>query len=959
MKKIPSLLIFGNRPATDDLKEALEGAIKNLKIEISDYEEKTADALAGKTFDIIISLPVADGMKRTGLFNRVRKSKVNTPFIIVFDSGEEKQILQALSDGADFYVQENKKPGILAKELEGKIKEIIPEPGEVQRCEPDLYTKAYFMESPDGILVFDNEGRFKIVNPATCRMTGYSEEELLKLSIPEMHALAPDSEKEEISKFAGLLATGHLEAEMLFKRKDGSNIFMEINAVKISPSEYISFIKDITEKKEFTDALKESEDRYRSLFNGVPDYILVHRNGKILYANPVVADILGKREKELIGEDIMQFVAPESRKTVVSMMERRAGGEEIPPYEIGILTKSGQKITEVRGSVIRYKGEAASLNVLTDLTERRHAEEYTRLLARMSDDAPASIIVHDFDGNIIYANEETQRLHGFSRDEFMKRKLHDINVPESRKILNKKMQEIRDERELDYDVDHFRKDGSIFPMHVNFKIVEWEGREVLLNIATDITERKEAERLLKQNSFFLQQLIDAIPNPVFYKDTNGIYLGCNTAFEKYMGTRKDQVVGKSVYDLSPKELADMYKERDEALFKNPGIQKYESQVKYADDLLHDVIFYKATYTDINGETAGLVGIILDISDRKKMEEALKENEEKFRSYVNYAQESIFVSDPSGNFIDVNPAGCTMLGYTREEILNCKIPDFIFPADLEAIEEDVREINKTGHIVREIAIRRKDGTPVPVIINAVLMPDGNVLSIQTNVSELKNAEDGLREANRKLNLLSSITRHDILNQLTAIIAFLEMIEMDAEYPAGSKTAEYLEKISGAAQTIKRQLLFTKDYKDLGEQAPKWQKVSDMVEETAQNTSFAELKVENSLGDLEIYADPLFGKVIYNLFDNSIKHGEKTTKIWFSFEKTDSGGILVCEDDGMGVPEEFKEKILNRQHYSNTGLGLFLSGEILSTTGIKLRENGVYGEGARFEMRIPEGMFRFGE
>lgn len=114
-------------------------------------------------------------------------------------------------------------------------------------------------------------------------------------------------------------------------------------------------------------------------------------------------------------------------------------------------------------------------------------------------------------------------------------------------------------------------------------------------------------------------LIDAIPNPIFYKDTNGIYRGCNKAFEDYLGLTKEEIVGKSVYDLSPKELADKYHQMDSELFNKVGKQTYEYQVKYADGTLHDVIFNKATYVDSDKKPAGLVGVMVDITERKKAE----------------------------------------------------------------------------------------------------------------------------------------------------------------------------------------------------------------------------------------------------------------------------------------------------------------------------------------------------
>ena len=119
---------------------------------------------------------------------------------------------------------------------------------------------------------------------------------------------------------------------------------------------------------------------------------------------------------------------------------------------------------------------------------------------------------------------------------------------------------------------------------------------------------------------FQQRLIDALPVPVFYKDLEGNYLRCNSSFEKLFGQKKEQVSGKSVYEQYPKELADIYHEKDVALLQNPGIQVYESVVKDTDGVVHNVIFYKATFLNMDGSVGGLIGAILDITDRKRLEE---------------------------------------------------------------------------------------------------------------------------------------------------------------------------------------------------------------------------------------------------------------------------------------------------------------------------------------------------
>jgi PAS domain S-box-containing protein len=139
----------------------------------------------------------------------------------------------------------------------------------------------------------------------------------------------------------------------------------------------------------------------------------------------------------------------------------------------------------------------------------------------------------------------------------------------------------------------------------------------------EILVRKKAEEALQEQYNFLQRLIESIPNPIFYKDTQGVYQECNTAYEVFVGLPKDQIIGKKAHDIAPKNLADAYEEMDSRLLQNPGVQVYEGTVLYADGTTHDVVFNKATYTNTDGVLAGIIGIVLDITDCKRSDMILK------------------------------------------------------------------------------------------------------------------------------------------------------------------------------------------------------------------------------------------------------------------------------------------------------------------------------------------------
>ncbi|OQW94362.1 MAG: hypothetical protein BWK79_06260, partial [Beggiatoa sp. IS2] len=169
----------------------------------------------------------------------------------------------------------------------------------------------------------------------------------------------------------------------------------------------------------------------------------------------------------------------------------------------------------------------------------------------------------------------------------------------------------------------------------------------------EIRERQRAENRQRDNLIVLQIFLDNIPSPIFYKDLHGRYLGCNQAFEEFAGLSKKQIIGHSAYDLFPQALADKYQEMDTALLNNGGIQTYEGVMRYADDSIHEVIFRKTTFTNADNELIGLVGVMLDITERKRVEADLQKSSSLLRATLESTADGILVVNKSGKFTNFN------------------------------------------------------------------------------------------------------------------------------------------------------------------------------------------------------------------------------------------------------------------------------------------------------------------
>ena len=223
-------------------------------------------------------------------------------------------------------------------------------------------------------------------------------------------------------------------------------------------------------------------------------------------------------------------------------------------------------------------------------------------------------------------------------------------------------------------------------------------------------------------------------------------------------------------------------------------------------------------------------------------------------------------------------------------------------------------------------------------------------VAINITMLKNAEEALRRTNRQLNLLNGITRHDILNEIQVMIFLLNIIEDKIDISPIRK--EY-DALGTANRTIQSLIEFTKMYEGIGTQHPQWHNPNQILSGLLQPDQIAFIFPRI---DQEIYADPLFGRVFSNLLDNSVRHGLRVTSIRISTRIETDMLIIIYEDNGIGIPSGKKEKIFERGFGRNTGLGLFFIREILSITGISIRETGRDGEGAIFEISVPPGLWR---
>ncbi len=230
--------------------------------------------------------------------------------------------------------------------------------------------------------------------------------------------------------------------------------------------------------------------------------------------------------------------------------------------------------------------------------------------------------------------------------------------------------------------------------------------------------------------------------------------------------------------------------------------------------------------------------------------------------------------------------------------------------------------------------------------------GTAADGELTIGSLKQA---LELAEKKLQIVGSVTRHDILNQLTAIMGYNELLSTIVK---DEQQLHFLEVERRASDKIRRIIAYSRVYQNIGDDPARWLNLDTLVRFARDEVNPGAVAIRTDVGTCSVYTDFLFSKALSYLIDNAIRHGGHTTEIRISVRSEGEGVVLLVEDNGCGVVAEEKEKIFERGFGKQTGWGLFVAREILTANGMTIQENGRAGTGACFEIRIPAHKIRAG-
>jgi PAS domain S-box-containing protein len=346
-----------------------------------------------------------------------------------------------------------------------------------------------------------------------------------------------------------------------------------------------------------------------------------------------------------------------------------------------------------------------------------------------------------------------------------------------------------------------------------------------------------------------------------------------------------------------------------------------------------------------------------IAEHRKIEKALVESEAKFRALVENITEVIFTLNDNDLITYVSPAIKNLTGYAPSDLMGKRLQEYIYSEDTVPFEKGLDLIRRGLGGPFEFRLMTMHSTIRWVLISGKTpanKPGGSGFhGVIADIHERKRVEDALRHANKQIVLLTSITRHDILNGITNLRLPLELIKNE---PLNEKLLHFVEQQEKVIAQIQHQINFTRDYQNIGVRPPKWKDIGDRFLAAAATLPLGNITVESSVKNVEVFSDDLIERVFANLIENSLEHGETVTAIRFFSQVQGRNLVLVYEDDGAGIPNEEKELVFEHTRRGRISYGLFFSREVLAITGLSIHETGEAGKGVRFEILVPEGLFR---
>ncbi len=620
------------------------------------------------------------------------------------------------------------------------------------------------------------------------------------------------------------------------------------------------------------------------------------------------------------------------------------------------------------------------------IEERNQAEEEILKLSKAVEQNPASIVITDINGDIEYVNPKFCNLTGYTKEESIGKnprilKTENTPVEHFKNLWNT----ILSGMEWQGELQNRKKDGEIYWESALISPIINENKVIthFIAIKEDITERKRAEAERIRQSGLITSLLDSIPDIIFFKDTEGIYLGCNLPFAEFVGKPKNEITGKSDFDLFDFETASSFVRFDAEMLRHKLPRHNEEWITYPDGRSVLIDTLKTPYWASDGTLVGLLGISRDITLRKQAEETLQNERTLFRTIIDLIPDAVYVKDIEGRKIIANPKEIQFAGKSSEAEIIGK-SDFEFYPDMEAkraLEED-QLVMQTGNPLFDIngTLTDKDGVIHWLLCSKVPLRDmhgkiNGLVGVTHDITDQKNREAELLKAKQEADIANRAKSeflanmsHEIRTPLNGVIGFTDLL---LKTPLNKIQKQFAENVNTSGHSL---LGIINDILDFSKiEAGKMELdlfKTDIIEIAEQTADI--LKYHASQKGLElllniqpdiprfITADPIrLKQILVNLIGNAIKFtesGEVELNITFNKKSETKGGFrFSVRDTGIGISEIQQKKLFKAfmqadssttRKFGGTGLGLTISSILVEKMGGKIEIESEIGKGSNF-------------
>ena len=622
-----------------------------------------------------------------------------------------------------------------------------------------------FESNLDIVLIADRQtGKIVEVNEEFIRRTGFSRAEALGRTSVEVGVWADPKQRAEL--YRALAERGYVHGmEAKLRTRTGASIATLISSamIRLGGRECVlSVARDISDLKAVESALRESEQKFRRIFEKNVDMVLLTSltTGTVIEVNEEFERISGWSREESLGKsnaDLNVWVDFDARDRFFAELKEKG---YVKSFESDMRLKNGTTIPVLVSSVsIQLGNQDCTVTVMRDISRLREAEREVRqseaTLRQIFDASTECISLVDAEtGQFINLNQAFVDFAGYSRDEIIGRtgiELGFWDPPEQREDFYRVLREKG--RVHNFEVNFRVKDGGRFPCLVSAVTLEVRGRRCVLVLARDISERKESERRLKQSEETLRRIFNSSLDPMVINDMrDGSYVEVNDAFLEITGLAREQVIGRTFRDLGLWPDKAQWKEYDRRLRNYGKVRNLEAAFR-----VHGGAIVPALISGVVIEMEGrpcLLSIVRDISVLKDAERKLRESEAVLRKTFDSVLDPMAVTDMAdGRYIDVNEEFLRLSGYSRDEVVGASYWDLGIWDNRADETELMRRLTADGEVRNvEITFRTRDGVGIPTLVSAVVMKLGGrqcALWIARDISVLKDAEQRLRESEAML------------------------------------------------------------------------------------------------------------------------------------------------------------------------------------------------------------------